>query len=423
MKYRKLLMLTLGSIGALAIAQTTVEPSSVPVTHAGGVKYHVTDLGPAGPPPGQPYSIAATGLAAGAAPGSNGDMHAFLWYGKSSIDIGTRGLGGPNNMAFGVNASGQVVGAAQTTSANAEDFCGFNAYGLKPSATACAAFVWQNGITSPLSTLGGANAVANLINNRGEIVGFAENGKVESNCPVGQFKPVVWRGRAIQELPTLKGDPDGGAYSINDSGQIVGTSGSCAPFNPNAQNYMLESHAVLWENGAAIDLGSFGGTGGFAGNHACAINNRGQVVGHSDVTGDTTTHAFLWTRESKMQPLLPLAGDFASLALNINDRGQVVGSSFNTDFVFRAFLWENGVMTDLNQLAPDSPLTLQLASSINAGGEIVGFGQTPDGEVHGFLATPNNGGESLSSGRHVTPLRASEKARQLLYHRLGIRTR
>jgi probable HAF family extracellular repeat protein len=419
MKYRQILILAFGSI---ALAQT-----HVPVGQSGRPNYHVTDLGPVGPPPGQPYYIAGTGLAAGAAATPDGAMHAVLWYQNRMIDIGTRGLGGPNSQATGVNANGQVVGAAQSSAVkSAEDFCGFNAYGLPPSATACLPFVWQNGMMSPLPTLSGVNAVANFINNRGDVAGLAENGKQEPDCPVGQFKPVVWRGGAIQELPTVAGDSDGGAYGINDNGQVVGASGSCAPFNGNAQNYLLESHAVLWENGTPTDLGSFGGTGGFAGNHACALNNSGQVVGHSDVTGDTTTLAFLWTRATKMQPLTPLLGDDASLAININDGGQVVGASFNTsDFVFRAFLWEDGVMTDLNERAPDSTLYLQVAASINDGGEIVGVGQTSNGEVHGFLATPDNSGDSARSlspeAAHVTRTPASESARKLLFQRLGIR--
>ena len=54
----------------------------------------------------------------------------------------------------------------------------------------------------------------------------------------------------------------------------------------------------------------------------------------------------------------------------------------------RAFLWQNGVMTDLNTLIPaSSPWYLQSAQSINEAGEIVGYG-TINGETHAFLAKP-----------------------------------
>src|SRR5690242_3610967 len=93
-------------------------------------RYNVIDLGPVGPPPGQPYFIANTGLAAGTAQMPDGTMHAVLWYKGQKTDIGANRLGGPNSQAFGVNELGQVVGEAQTSVANGEDFCGFNFLGL-----------------------------------------------------------------------------------------------------------------------------------------------------------------------------------------------------------------------------------------------------------------------------------------------------
>src|ERR1035438_9019746 len=255
-------------------------------------RYKLTDLGPVGLPPGEPHFIANTGLVAGAAPMPDGTMHAVLWYGGHKLDIGANRLGGPNSQAFSVNDRGQVVGEAQTSVPNSEDFCGFNAMGLPSSATACRPFVWQNGMIAELpNTLGGANAVANLINNRGAVAGLAETNQHEPGCPVGQFSPVIWQNGKLQSLPTYAGDPDGGRSGINGKGQSVGASGSCAPFNPNSQLYLFESHALLWDSdGSVHDLGNFGGTGAFAGNHGCAINNQGQVVGHSDVTGDACGH-------------------------------------------------------------------------------------------------------------------------------------
>ena len=78
-------------------------------------------------------------------------------------------------------------------------------------------------------------------------------------------------------------------------------------------------------------------------------------------------------------------------ALNINDKGDtVVGTSLDSDFNLRAFVWRNGIMTDLNTLAAANPakLKLQTACSINSRGEIVGFAQNSAGETHTYLATP-----------------------------------
>ena len=427
MKSKQILILAIGSIANLAMAQTTLSSQAA----AGRVIYHVTDLGPVGNPPGQPYGIANNGVVVGAAQAGDETMHAVLWYGGHTIDTYANRLGGPNSQANGVNDRGQLVGAAQTSDANNEDFCGFNAYGLPPSAKACRPFLWRNGaITQLPNTLGGANAIAIAINNRGDAAGLAEtNQPPEKGCPVGRFAPVIWRGGRVQALPTWAGDPDGMVNGINDNGQAVGASGSCAPFNPNSQLYLLESHAVLWDaDGSVYWIPGFGGDGGFGGNHACAINNLGQAVGHSDVTGDATFHGFIWSKETGTMALLPFPGDFASLAISINDSGRVAGGSIDEQFNLRAMLWERGVGFDLNILVQaHAPLYLQIASSINARGEVTGFGQTPSGQVHGFLAIPTDGEndqEEMSPVEaRITPMPASENARKLLFQRLGIRKR
>jgi probable HAF family extracellular repeat protein len=361
-------------LAALAIAQTP--------------RYDVIDLGAVGVPTGGPYAIANNGLVGGAAI-SSGAMRAVLWYKGLKMDIGT--LGGPNSAALGVNDRRQIVGEAETLAPNGDDFCGFNASGFPHSGATCRPFLWQNGVMTQLPTLGGGSAVATMINNRGEVVGQSENGMRDPDpaCPVSQFKPVIWENGKIQELPTVAGDPDGVAAWINDNGQVVGSSGACAPaFDPNAGNYLVENHALLWENGKVTDLGNLG-TQGFAGNHACEINNQGQVVGHTN--SDTSTRGYLWTRATGMQNLGTLSGDFASLAIGINDGGEVVGVSVDGNFNERAFLWEKGVMQDLNALIASNPsgLQLQVGSSINSSGEIIGVAQNSAGETHGFLATPH----------------------------------
>src|SRR5262249_28680340 len=93
-------------------------------------------------------------------------------------------------------------------------------------------------------------------------------------------------------------------------------------------------------------------------------------------------------------------GDVGSSGDGINSKGQVVGGSFDVDGNERAFLWENGVMTDLNTLIPaDSPLYLiEATGTINSRGQIAGIAlQISTGEVHAFLATPSTG-EFASEG-------------------------
>jgi len=278
---------------------------------------------------------------------------------------------------------------------------------------------------TPLPTLGGNNGEATAINNRGEVAGFAENSSPDPGCPAPQvlhFKPVVWEKGVIHKLPTLGGHPDGVAFMINENGQAVGGSGTCVTFNPIDLYNLVPVHALLWEKGKATDLGNLGGTTGQAGgNIALDINNQGQVVGNSDLAGDTTFHAFLWTKRTGTQDLGTLSGDVASLSISINDAGSVVGASLDTNFNPRAFLWEKGVMTDLNTLiAGDSPLYLLTGCSINSRGEIIGLGLTSTGEIHTYLATPTHGvaaSESTSQGV-ISPRVLSDDARKLLQQQL-----
>jgi probable HAF family extracellular repeat protein len=382
---------------AVAILTTPAQSQEQPATQgkeAAPARYAVIDLGLVGNPPGQPYLLKNNGLVAGAAATSSGNMHAVLWYQGRKYDIGTPGLGGPNNAAFGVNDFGRAVGQAETSVADAEDFCGFNAYGF-PSSTACLPFLWQGAMTK-LPTLGGENGFANQINDRGEIAGIAETSATDptSGCPVHQFAPVVWKNGVIHKLPVLPGDSDGVAAAINEQGEVAGASGTCAPFNPNSGLYLTENHALVWEDGKAIDLGNLGPNGlPGAGNHACAINNKGQAAGHT--TSNVSTVAFFWTREKGMQGLGTLAGDLASFAIGMNDDGAVVGQSVNADFSsLRAFLWEKGVMTDLNTLVAVNPgkLNLMLGESINSLGEITGLAVDGAGKVHSYLAIPKPAG-------------------------------
>jgi probable HAF family extracellular repeat protein len=384
--------------------------------------YTVTDLGNVGVAPGQPFSIANNRLIGGAANATNGVTHAVLWFDSLKGDIGTPGLGGLNSVAFALNARGQAVGQAETTSAdpNGEDFCGFKASGLPSLGTTCLPFLWEFGVTTSLPTLGGPNGVANGISDRGVIGGVAENKTMDPTCPAPQrlqFKPVLWEDGQIQELPTFAGDPDGLVWSINRNGQAVGASGDCSTYNGSALTDLLQLHALLWETGVVINLGNLGGTGRGAGNVANSINNSSEVVGNSDLPGDVANHAFRWTQQKGIQDLGTLAGDVNSAAIGLNDAGVIVGLSLDAGFNPRAFLWQDGAMTDLNMLIPaDSPLYLLVACSINSQGDIIGFAYDQStGEVHGYMATP--GGAGVVSARK--PLVIPAEARKQLRLRLG----
>ncbi len=387
------LAISLGMLGLLVLpAGSAAQENSQP-------RYRIIELDPLGGTYSQTFYVTGDGVASGEASLANGNWHATLWQNSFNRDLGT--LGGKNSSAFGSpNRVGQVVGAAETSHSdpNGEDFCGFYGSGAPWSGTTCRGFFWEDGWMSPLSTLGGYNSAASAINNYGEVAGSAEPATTDVTCPpydpsqgqyqVLQNKPVVWQNNQIQELPTYGGDPDGFAIAINDYGQAAGASGTCSTLNFINGLYLSPVHALLWDHGKVTDLGSLGGK---FGNQAHGMNNRGQVVGVSDLTGDATFHGFLWSASTGMRDVGPLQGDTYSVALAINDAGEVGGVSIDATFTtLRALVVVDGVEADLNTLIPpDSPLQLQTVCGINARGEITGLAaEKTTGEYRGYLAIP-----------------------------------
>jgi probable HAF family extracellular repeat protein len=361
------------------------------------------------------------------------EEHAFLWRKGVMTDLGT--LGGFNsNVPFPVkNDEGLIAAQSQTSALDplGENF--FGPYTCDQNGDLCQGgdlinrgFVWQDGAITALATLGGNNGVAAGANDRGEVVGFAENTTQDPSCAPPQvldWEAVIWgpkRGE-IHQLPPFPGDSVAAALAVNDHSQVVGGSGICGPVSP-----AVSLHAVLWQVGSVINLG---GLGGAMNNVAFAINNRGQVVGFSDLSGDATFHAFLW-EDGIMTDLGTLPGDFSSSASGINNRGQVVGTSCDQNGNCRVFLWENGVMTDLNTLVPQrSSLYLTVASDINDRGEIVG-NAVPKGTDYerAFLAVPSRDGDDRETtmfaahvgGNPIPKIVLPENVRGQLRQRRGL---
>lgn len=306
-------------------------------------------------------------------------FHAFLWRNGTMSDLGT--FGGNSFVGWPANEAGSIAGYSETSTPDplGEDFCG-NGTGL-----ICLGFVWQNGVMTPLPTLGGNNGNATQINNRGQIVGWAETNTQDQQCiapQVRDFKAVIWEPQYghMQELSPLPGDSISAATAINDNGQIVGASGICG--TPSSA---VSVHAVLWQRDLITDLGSLGGA---MNNVAFAINNRGQVAGISDVPGDTTTHAFFW-QNGVMTDLGTLPGDTLSIAFGISETSQVDGESCDASGNCRAVVWQGGVISDLNTLASNSSLYLLQADWSNSRGEVVGSAfDSVNSVIVPYLAVP-----------------------------------
>lgn len=320
-----------------------------------------------------------------------------------NIDLGT--LGKPNGNSWinwgGINDLGEAVGMSETAAPdpNGEDICGFGTH------LTCVPFLWRVGHMSALPTLGGNNGQASAINNRGEVVGFAEDGNVDSTCPAGITNnrialAALWERGTAEALRLVGNDVDGEAFGINDRGQAVGYSGNC----------VAATHAVMWKDNTVSVLQDLGGAGS---NFAYVINNAGQIAGQVGTADGSTFYAAAWLdgADGAVTKIDLLPGDFAAFATGINNRGQVVGNDFDSKFDwFHGFIWQDNVITDLNTLIPeDSGLFIISASNINDRGQISGMATVVSGphtgDIHAYLLTPTDGrlGASMADFARTHP--------------------
>jgi probable HAF family extracellular repeat protein len=360
------------------------------------VRYRIAHLPSLGGTSSVGNSINDRGWVAGRSnlPG-NQTRHATLWRAGGVLDLGT--LGGPNsNVAWPVkNTRGVLAGIAQTSEPDPLHEA-WSCSAFFPAATGrgwqCLGFVWEDGAMRALPTLGGTHGFATGANNRGQVVGWAENTVPDPTCvppQVLQFRAVVWGpgDGEIQELPPLAGDSVSAATALNDRGRVVGISGIC----DDAVGKFSASHAVRWDHGVPTDLGNIGG---LAWNTSMAVNQRGDIAGFGNVSvtpaGEFNGHAFLWTERGGIRDLGTLPGDVLSQAFGLNERRQVVGRSCGAAFNnCRAFLWEDGRMTELVSLAPGYTGVLTLAGDIDDQGWITGQARDPQtNNLVAFLATP-----------------------------------
>jgi probable HAF family extracellular repeat protein len=342
-------------------------------------------------------SINDRGWVAGLSTTSTGIRRAALWTKDSVTDLGALGTGPTLRSTvqwLGQNNTGMVVGISQTDDLEQHGETWSCQPFLGASGKICLGFYWENGVMDSLPTLGGPNGYAAAVNNRGQIVGWAETAVVDPTCTgvqLFQFRAVLWEPKReiTRELQPYPGDSTSAATAINQRGQAVGISGDC---DIAVGNYSAR-RAVIWDHRGVVD--TLPTLGGEIWHTPTAINDSGHVVGFSNPTGVVgrtfLPHAFLWTGGSTSTDLGLLPGDDNSQAFAINNVGQIVGVSCLGN-VCRGFLYD-GVLRDLKSVvAPDFPGVFLSGRSITDDGRITGNVQLITGEIRAFVATPRAGG-------------------------------
>lgn len=309
-------------------------------------------------------------------------MEGVVWEDGQVINLGT--FGGHESFAIWANNRGQVVGAA--ADAIPDPFSVFFGWG-----TETRAFLWtkSRGLQD-LGTLGGPDALATMINDRGQIFGASYINAIPNPITgIPAFDGFLYENGTMLDIPNAFGGTQVNPFWANNQGQLVGDASL-----PGEATF----HPFLWGKGVFTDLGTFGGDNG----EADWINDEGLVAGSADFPGDQIHHGALW-RNGVMTDLGTVDGDPCSRALSINSKAQIVGGSSDCSTFLHAFLWQNGQIIDLNtRIPPGSGVQLTAALDINDRGEIVGNAALANGDQHAFLLIPCQGGDDGCQGENPT---------------------
>lgn len=220
--------------------------------------------------------------------------HAFVWQNG----VRTALPGGTSSIAWAVNQNGTIAGSID---------------GI--------ASMWKDGEPVSLQVVGQARA----INDGGDIVGqYWTGGSVGS----GNDWPFLDRDGVVYGLPTLGGS-ESAAVGVNGAGVAVGYSG--------VGNTSV-THAVAWSDGAIRDLGTLGGRQSFAD----VINDQGDIVGRAQ---DGAGRMFMVRWHADGSPVETLLE--GGVPTGINNRGDIVGSS---QISGEGFLYSDGAVTTLRDL-------------------------------------------------------------------------
>jgi len=329
----------------------TTRPSTQPATvrhvrsmTTGG--FTLTDLGAiSGDLNSRALGIGPNGQAAGESDGTTA-AEATLFANGAATNINT--LGASVSEGQGVNGNNQVTGFADVSAGRH-------------------AFLYSNGVMTDIndSTIFPGGSIGYGINRTGQVVG---EGFINTTLTPGHAF-LYSNGQMVDLTPGA--NAAGIAFSINDSGQIVGNGtlpgGKYAPF--------------LYQNGNFTDLSGCIGPR--------YINNTGQIVGNNGSDAELYSNGVC-------TDLGVVSGASSAIALGVNSASQIVGTARfpNQYYPFRpgkhvAFIVHNGNLVDLNKmLSGNVGYTMTDANGINDSGQIAGIATNSSGQPRAMLLTP-----------------------------------
>lgn len=257
--------------------------------------------------------------------------------------------------------------------------------------------------------MGGIFSTGRAVNNQGQVAGITTFFLGD----VLGFQDHIFVSALGPSGPLVRDLGPGIGLGINNSGQVTGRADG---LNGGTGAFLSGS-----SGGPLRLLGTLPG-GGLAA-QGVAVNNLGQVAGTAGLPNNIT-HAFLsGPNGGPLRDMGTLPGDYSSGASKVNSQGQVVGFSTGSGLGItgaRAFLFSNGVMTDLNTLInPASGVYLDGADGISDTGFItvhsISVEDSGDGPTflnHAYLLIPNgpvNDGPKLTLTAQAGPLQNGQR--------------
>jgi probable HAF family extracellular repeat protein len=195
---------------------------------------------------------------AGDSTGIDSQLNGYVSIGGVRQQVGPTFSGDVWTDPRAINNSGQVVGDA-----------------MFPN-TAIHAFLYSGGTTTDLGTLGGRLSMAEAINSAGTVVGWAMAPSTQPNQD-GPIHAFMYKNGVMTDLTPLLGNNNSYALGINSSGAIVGTmganwngpwhaflleNGKATDLNsllPQGSNWVLEAATGINNLGQIIGAGFYDG--------------------------------------------------------------------------------------------------------------------------------------------------------------------
>ena len=276
----------------------------------------------------------------------------YTWSKRKGLTLLAPSLYSDSTQANDINERGDVTGWTRNVNDEA------------------VASIWLKGQEiRQLGTLGGTSSIGFGLNNSRTVVGASL-----PNLYATKYQATVWADNDSPFNPDAEIVNRSVAHDVNNRGVVVGDI-----------SYLGGTYGFVWSK----EYGYYNDRTDYLHDYSrfMAINDHDWITGVTSIS--RVAHPILAKPSGEVRILE--TGSYNAEGLGINNHNTIVGRSWTCcGYDTRAMVWDeaNGIR-DLNHLInQDSGWTLTIAYDINDRGQVVGTG-TYEGQTRAFLLTPN----------------------------------